>query len=583
LKFSIVIFIIITIIIIIIIIIIEISVLSRDNFVRQAALSNSSRLGYLQIFSFLKKLFIPANTACRIREAKGIYLPDFETVVNINCALINPKDKQQHSIVSIDASCGDSKNVHTKVLKLQRQVYFSLSDLNSIDLTETIAETLLSILEHPPFNLIEVDTKFKNSVSGRLRFKPIFLTTGDANRSSLIDFNVSSLRKVNSRGQRLLQAMLDLSSCKKKMDLSNSKIDLARTAQPESKVHSKSWFYQKSLLNSSDDDDDEEELSGSDSEKESLDPNKFDIFLSDLISLLTLSKEEITLELYILQKNGFIEYNLSKPTLSIILKHSLNTFDINIDTAESLEDPDLVVHFCKEVTSKLLHSINVIESSSKKRLYDMWQIGSVVENFTSNYGGNDNKSESQSSERKESIQHLIRKMLCSFMDYNEKTATSKKFDLGEECSMINISNPHSLVHLPLYLKKLEGNNLFYPEEQKEINSLNFYPWDQKARQDIESVQKDISILNQDINLISVIKNISLDAKLLNKNQKEYKNYILQLKTIYFTKIFHGLGTSFISISEWKDHVTWGRYQHFDFIFLANLCYSLLKLKDGQSN
>ena len=557
--------------------------MSRDNFVRQAALSNSSRLGYLQIFSFLKKLFIPANTASRIREAKGIYLPDFETVVNINCVLIKPKDKQQHPIVSTDA-CGDSKNVHTKVLKLQRQVYFSLSELNSIDLTDTIAETLLSILEHPPFNLIEVDAKFKNSVSGRLRFKPVFLTTGDANRSALIDFNVSSLRKVNSRGQRLLQSMLDLSNCKKKIDLSNSKIDLARTAQPGSKVHSKSWFYQESLLNSSDDDDDdEEELSGSDSERESLDPNKFDILLSDLISLLNLSKEEITLELYILQKNGFIEYNLSKPTLSIILKHSLNTFDINIDTAESLEDPDLVIHFCKEVASKLLHSINVIESSSKKRLYDMWQIGSVVENFTSNYGENDNKSESQSSERKESIQHLIRKMLCSFMDYNEKTTTSKKFDLGEECSIINISNPHSLVHLPLYLKKLEGNNLFYPEEQMEINSLNFYPWDQKARQDIESVQKDISILNQDINLISVIKNISLEAKLLNKKQKEYKNYILQLKTIYFTKIFHGLGTSFISISEWKDHVTWGKYQHFDFIFLANLCYSLLKLKDGQSN
>ena len=560
--------------------------MSRENFVRQAALSNCSRLGYLQVFSFLKKLFIPANTAGRIREAKGIYLPDFETVVNINCVLI----KQQDPIESKDkGACGDSKNVHTNVLKLQRQVYFSLSELNSIDLTDTIAETLLSILEHPPFNLIEVDAKFKNTVTGRLRFKPTFLN-GNTNRSSLIDFNVSSLRKVNSKGQRLLQAMLDLSNCKKKMDLLSSKIDLARTAQPESKVHAKSWFYQESLLNSSDDDnngggggDEEEELSGSDSERESRDPNRFDILLSDLISLLNLSKEEITLELYILQKNGFIEYSLSNPTLSIILKHSLNIFDINIDTEDSLEDSDLVVHFCKEITTKLLHSINAIESSSKKRLYDMWQIGSVIEYFTSTYGENDNKSESQSSETKESIQHLIRKMLCSFMDYNEKTTTTtKKFDLEEECSMINVSNPQSLVHLPLYLKKLEGNNLFYPEEQKEINSLNFYPWDQKARQDIESVQKDISILNQDINLISVIKNISLEAKYLNKNQKEYKNYILQLKTIYFTKIFHGLGTSFISISEWKDHVTWGKYQHFDFIFLANLCHSLLKLKDGHT-
>ena len=484
-------------------------------------------------------------------------------------------------------------------IRLQSRVHLCLSSLPAMDLLEEVAETILSVLELPPFGMLEVDSRFRNAVQGRLRFKPVYAVTPGSREEGLLDLSGPAFRTVSSRCRQLLQSLSALSArATARAKMLASKAKAAAPAKPAKPA--KSWYDTRGVFDEDSDDNDRQLPSAASS---SYDPCKFDLLLSDLLLLLRRPKDEVTLELFLLQKGGFIEYSLSEPSICLNVLEPTSALRLQQGQGTCLAS------FCHEVALKVLLELDRIENSSVKRIFDMWRVGAFIDKAAAidkdaptsvsrdKYGqifascgdfdfeesgmkGGDFEADFEDSSRHQST---IRNMLSSYMDHDGDSTVQFMFASSISASSSSSkSSPDNLESLsstpiPLVYQALVLRDVVFSLES--FSDVRFTE-PNAAQREIETLRREILALNQDIRLTLIVKRI---VSQIAYSPPDDRKYFMQLKALYFAKVFHGLGSGLLPAAEWREQSgSWKKFNHILFGFLVNLGYNVLLASDERA-
>ena len=299
-------------------------ILCQEDLVKQASLTSTNRLGFIQIYAFLTSIFLDAHTASLQRQSRGMDVKLSQTPAFSSTLLVSPR---------IDSSTDvtDACSWATE-LTLNNKMYIPLSTLPLMDLSEAVAETILSVLELPPFNLLEVEGRPRNVLTGRFRFNPTYIGGDRDMTGSYLDLSASIFRHVSSRGKEVLQVISKLTNqtVERGSHVSDtadsSRVNRSDKMTVKKCKPTKSWYERESMFNSDSDDVSDNDLGSTNAfngRKESYDPyrlmvtssdpnpviqsnsvlnhmiilraNRFEILLSDVMLIIGRPRDEITL------------------------------------------------------------------------------------------------------------------------------------------------------------------------------------------------------------------------------------------------------------------------------------------------
>lgn len=520
-------------------------IFSPEDLCRQASLMNSSKLSLVQVYALLSKVFRNAQTGAKERCARGLgHISDSDFVVEMLTA--------------------------GKCLRLQRQVYVPLAELEALDVPDAVAETVLAILELPPFGIIQVDPRVRNLVSGRLRFQPVFLARQSAESRTQLDMTGMQFKRLDARSKETLQTLYDLAIASAySLSLPASKAPQL----PTSKVVSRSWYETGDYS----DDDDDRYGSGADDQDDilearrkkaaatsSYDPCRFEILLSDLCLALHRSRDEVTLSLYILQKNALIEYNLGLPSLEVCLlgqSSSSAVKEVGRVEGDTVEDncgeiiDDRTYSFVYELSNRVLDTMEAMGASELRRLLEMWRAARAISEATS---------ETQPSVQ---CQAEIRDMLSNYIERDTEIVDFEQ--------ITSVSTP-----VPLSSSSVSFRQCICSQES------TGFSFQEPTSDDLERLRQDILLLARDPRLSIVIKSILSRAKLSDNLEEGLRtDAILRLRALYISRVLHGLGSALLPLSQGRDFFcSWGLYSiKFLFGFIVNFTYNTIRLLSSASS
>jgi len=496
-------------------------IFSPEDLSRQASLMNSNKLGLVQVYALLGRVFRSARKAACERASRGLgHLndADFETLLPYT-----------------DTS-GSNREMYA--LRLERQVFVPLTDLEDLDISDTVAETLLAILELPPYNLLQVEPRVRNLVTGRLRFQPVFLP------DRVLDMTGIMFKRLDHRSKETLQVILDLAAVMAANGSRPPDASIPQSLSHKTAAKAKSWY------DGSDSDsvDSEIDISHTRSAASSTyDPCRFHILLSDLCLMLKRPREEVTLSLYILQKNSLIEYNLALPSLGVCVLAQVCEKGIHEPTADELMD-FCIDSFIYELSCRVTESLETMSSIELSRLVDMWRVGCAIADSTS------------SGDVSAEPQVAIRDMLSDYIEHDVTVAGSP---------------PTAIVTVPLCSSSATFKQ--YVCLQECPGAVFVEP----TSSDLESLRQEILLLSRDPRLATVVKSVVLRAQMSNTASHESRraDAILRMRSLYIAKVLHGLGSLQLPASQGREFFgSWGRYSSQTlFGFVVNFAYNTLRL------
>ena len=255
-------------------------ILCKYDIIRQASLSYSPALSLVHVHAFLSHVFLLDNKNSPLFPNRQDLKVDYG---------IEAKDDLESTPQYCSYQCFS-------------KVYIPISSLSSMDLTETAAETLLSILELPPFSLLTVEGRFKNSLKGKFRFHPTYLKdVKDEYGEPVIDFEAKCIRakRLSARCLSLLQLLFSFASIKKRINEATSVNELQddyklqMKKKREERKARQGWFERENIFNIDDDSDDD--ASSDVDDDNSYDPLSFDLQLSDIVIAVMRPRDEVTL------------------------------------------------------------------------------------------------------------------------------------------------------------------------------------------------------------------------------------------------------------------------------------------------
>jgi hypothetical protein len=277
--------------------------------------------------------------------------------------------------------------------------------------------------------------------------------------------------------------------------------------------------------------------------------------VSDLCTILHRSREDITLGLYILQKNGIIEYKLALPSLGITLLPKAGCLPQIIAADATVDTFDTVDAFISDVSQRVYKAVVHMNTIESQRLFDMWELATAVLTSTAD------KDEEASSQSQMDKQAALRDRLDDYMnaDCDDDSTNNSGIDSNDD----SISAVAELIPL-----KARGSGKKYLTP---------------SSTELESLRREIVVLNHDIRLNSIVKGIILrafDGKGLGSVRSSYNitsRDSIRLKSCFCARVLHGLGSTLIPASLGRESFpAWGRYTNFLFSFLEEFSYLILQ-------
>ena len=247
-------------------------------------------------------------------------------------------------------------------------------------------------------------------------------------------------------------------------------------------------------------------------------------------------------DLWILQKNGLIEYTVSDAVFAI----SLQSSNLMLEAI-----PCSFHHFIKMVATQVLIFFDLIQNANIMRLYDMWRVGMKIHSQC------DDKLEEKS-------QVYIRSLLAHHMDT----------DLNSKEDIYSIDD----VEIPLISKSKTDSVVKFLSMSEQEDLLV----------DVKTLRRDVLFLLEDSRIshfVECIKN-----NLISNSTTESSGFTstvvvtseedeLRLRALFVCRILHGLGSSLLSSGEWRDSCgQWGRYNQVHFEHLLEFIVEVLKIE-----
>ena len=251
------------------------------------------------------------------------------------------------------------------------------------------------------------------------------------------------------------------------------------------------------------------------------------------------------LDLWILQKNGLIEYTISEPVFAINLNSSRVTLECH---------PRSLVHFTKAIAIQVFEYFERIQKANMNRVYDMWRVGMKIH---ANIGN----------ERDENC------------DYNEKQSFNRlllSHHMDRDSHLQNDSYCVDDIRIPLISKPSSNSTMkFFPlHEQSELTL------------DVTRLHQDVLLLSEDSRISFIVERIKdccpndFEASAYNSPDncnKVDENDELNLKALYICRVFHGLSSNLLPSAEWREACAqWSKYTQVHFEHLHEFIVETLR-------
>ena len=237
--------------------------------------------------------------------------------------------------------------------------------------------------------------------------------------------------------------------------------------------------------------------------------------------------------MWILQKNGLIEYTVSEPVFAI----SLNSSEV---TLESL--PRSLLQLTKAIAIQVFEFFERIQTANMDRIYNMWRVGMKIHandgNVRDKNCGDDD------------LQLFNRLLLSHHMDVDSH--------LQNDTYCVDD------IRIPLISKPSSNSAMkfFSLHEQSELTL------------DVARLHQDVLLLFEDSRISFIVERIkdyflndfraSVNKTPDNCNEIDEKDE-LSLKALYICRVFHGLSSTLLPSAEWRETCAqWGKYTQVQF-------------------
>ena len=468
--------------------------LCPEDLVAQYSLSFSNRLSVIQVASLLSHVFMPIKGA-GYRNIRG----------KVPVSLKNIADK--------------------------------------CDIADATVETILSVLELPPYQLLLVEGIHLDHVHG--------------------SFKVSD-EKLAQLGQSdiIIKALLEL------RDGSLAQKD-AKPANGGNRASDRPGQATGSFFNSHP--VDTFKGFGEDYENE-YKKLEFQASLMELAEKAGLDRAEAATGLYMLQKRGILAYTLSDACVYITLttqgkelKGHEDLFSMNnvLSDVQSAQ-----MNFCAwlfALALQVTHTMNNIEMTSSQRICDAWRIGRMLTE-------NSRQAETSCS------QGRFSDFLCFYMDRLSGLPNNERKDL---CSNGNVpANECDADHVQSIDLDMLSQFMAVPIPVVDISEEAPETEKPDVKQQRKEVLQDAQNLTLDTNLKEILAQLegpwdSFFKKLAvvhgsgaNADKGGLISNVLRARTdllaMYISKIMHGLSTPAIASGSWKSNLYWAKYKNIDF-------------------
>ena len=356
------------------------------------------------------------------------------------------------------------------------------------DITESMVETVLSILEMQPFNLINVEGTFMSQVKGTFKY------------------DCTKHKDVSSSA--IVSAMVKCNTCGHKRNEPSVSDDVS--------------FFDDNYKNTSAHSGHSSNSSGS------YKLQAFDCSIEDICNETGLERNQVTKVLYSLQSNGILSYTLCNPAVFI------STSTCKHMEFDSLQD---VYTWITAVATKILDKSNTMELLNKQRILDMWKIARIISGEQAETSGASGVENDNPGLRMEDThQNTMMSFLCHYLDYLS--------DSGQHQAHLSESKEVAAVTAIF-------NTLSSPNS----------PIDEKI---ITAIQRDAQYVANDNRVIALVDDVVREVKMFSASCA-YDQETIALRSVYISKIFHGVSTVKLLTSDWKGSCQqWGSYRRIDF-------------------
>ena len=438
----------------------------------------------------------------------------------------------------------DEKKIGKPTLK--SKVAVSLKNIsNTADISEATVETIISILELPPFGLLQVDGVHLDTVTGVYR--------------------ISEKLKMMKKNDIIIKAIFELNEIKQQnvydtWDPKNTK--KATSNDTRYGLGNGNNSFQENNL-------DEDSTLG-------YDKPPFRISLLALCLHTGLERGEAASGLHSLQTQGVIEYSMSDPAVYVSLtQEGCDVWmQLDADKEEHQHSPKYnlfltIWNKAHQVTSM----INCIGNIDSQRTLDMWRVGKMIQSDTENPIS--------------SFQERVSAFLCYYLDNLSGTSAEGRKKIATRAANESIieKTPDEIQEkeIEVMTRNDDDNNMF-DEELNEIFSSCILPFtncetisqnkEEKAK-DLKSIQRviqDAENLTQDPSMKEMISYLENPWKsFLSHKQGGASELVskiqgarVEMLVLYISKIMHGLSTPMTGSDYWKSSHHWGRYKEIIF-------------------
>ena len=501
--------------------------ISRDDAIKGISLQHSNKLSHIQILLLLERIF----------------------------ALNDDTRGSSSSVKSLRYSSA------TLIDSVERD----------LDIPSAVVETILSILEMPPYQLLTVDGISYDTIKGKTKL--------GMKEKELLQSNalLKAINKLNVISKKNAMAKNDDDDDDEEGDINVFHAPVDRSGMGGYSSYglntNNGGFRPKS---------DSSKAWQVDDGRSSYGLKRFELSLDALSHELNSTRSDICRHLWGLQREGLIEYSLSDSAAFVRFENILS-FDSKQEYSKWLWG----------LASSVLSTMLRIENMWSERSYDMWRLGNVLHDLTNTVtSANDNSDNDDDNVHDINIwdsQQVFKDFICHYVE--------------NICGQVDIKTNTTDSNM------LKLQDMFYNTQLPTIATTNtttttstITTTDDITNATLSNALQDAIFITQEIKMIDIIRHITKTSneKFIqylhhdnttidndsNNNNNDYnandnnandieRLYEIEKKRmccLYVTKVLHGLQSRLLSSSSWRDHTSWGRYKDIDFDYLYMKIY-----------
>jgi len=478
---------------------------SRDDAIKGISLQHSNKLSHIQILLLLERIF----------------------------ALDNVKTTAESS-----ASVSIKYSTATIIEAVERD----------LDIPSAVIETILSILEMPPFQLLTVDGISYDTIKGKMKL--------GMKEKELLQSNVllKAIDKLNTASRKNTKTKIDDDEEEEEEDE-----DITGFKNAGRSGMGGYSSYGLSTSNGFRPKFDSTKAWQADDGLASYGLKRFELSLEALSHELKVTRSDVCRHLWGLQREGLIEYSLSDSAAFVRFENIL-TFNSKFEYLKWLWG----------LASSVLSTMLRIEKLWSERSYDMWRLGLVLNDLTNttiqtnndddgdDANTHDTAAWNSQQDFKDFICHYVEN-ICGQVEINTSTTDE---------NMIRLQEMFFNMQLPTLAS--DSNTTNDTNDAYNVNTI------------LQNAIQDATFIMQEIRMIDIIRYITkscydkflqhIDNDNDNGIEKQYESEKKKLCCLYVTKVLHGLQSRLLPSSSWKDHTAWGRYKDIDFDYLYMKIY-----------